>query len=42
MKIRLIKALITWLAARYPFLLREAVVLPGYHLHHDPRKKAKA
>lgn len=24
----------------YPFLMREAVIPPGYHKHKDPEKKA--
>lgn len=38
MKIRIIKAIIGWLSAHYPYLLREAVVPDGQHLHRNPRK----
>ena len=41
MKLIIIKALIAWLDRHYHFLLYEAVVKKGQHLHLNPRKKPK-
>lgn len=30
---------IRWLQRKHPYLLREAVIPPGYHKHKDPEKK---
>mgnify|MGYP001293245530 CR=1 FL=1 len=39
MKIRLVKMLISYLNRNYPFLMREAVVPAGAHIHLNPQKK---
>jgi hypothetical protein len=33
-------AMIKWLQRAHPYLLRKAVIPPGYHKHKDPEKKA--
>jgi hypothetical protein len=30
---------IRWLQRKHPYLLKEAVIPPGYHKHKDPEKK---
>lgn len=42
MKITIIKWLIGWLARNHKWLLYEAVVPSGVHLHKNPPKKARA
>lgn len=39
MKIRIIKAVIGWLVAHYPYLLRDAVIPQNAHLHLNPKRK---
>ena len=39
MKIRLIKWLIIWLWRHHKYLLLEAVVGDGKHIHSNPRKR---
>jgi hypothetical protein len=33
-------AMIVWLRRYHPYLLKEAVIPPGYHKHKDPEKRA--
>jgi hypothetical protein len=39
MKIMIVKALIKWLWKNHKYLLMEAVVPEGSHLHKNPKKK---
>jgi hypothetical protein len=39
MKLRIIKALINWLNRHYPYLLMDAVIPAGSHLHKNPQKQ---
>lgn len=40
MKITIVKAVIAWLKRKYPYLMYEAVVPDGKHIHANPTKKA--
>ena len=39
MSARAATAMIVWLRRYHPYLLKEAVIPPGYHKHKDPEKK---
>jgi len=37
---RIAKGIIAAMMRWYPYLMKEAVIPPGYHKHKDPEKKA--
>jgi hypothetical protein len=39
MKLQIIKAIINWLNRHYPYLLMDAVIPAGSHLHKNPQKQ---